>query len=421
MSMLQKIFYFLSPYTDKRERRVALYFSKLSERSSTVKTRNNLLELMQSNIAVINLWTEHKYKGYRYLRKSHRKELYDMLDVIAAEFELFRNDCHYTESYISNTVNIGPNGNIEQSRAALLIAIAEYLSPKNGVYEYRASSSFGRLLRDPKTEKLVGDCNQIVTLYIYLYSRYFSVQDLQVRLLPGHVALYYSGVDIEATNGTFTHYDNTEGAKLMPIEEIVSINLLDITDSYLETHEVVPEDFLQSARFAFVLSHDRSIVTRNLEAAYAIIVKSLMIRHNFSRALTFAKQSRDLELRAVVGNNAAIYYMQQSDYAKARKFAEYSINKKALISDSYHSEGAHLYNKGYYNQAIQSFKLCNDQDSVRKCYSALFFAEQAALPKQLTTGVIKAHSKTIKRMHLYAKKSGNKELIHHIDSLNKYL
>lgn len=421
MGLLQKLYYWLGPYVDSRERQVGRYFSKLSEHGSATQARTKLLELMQSNVAVINLWTEYKYKGYKYLRKSHRRGLYANLDIITVEFETFRASHTCSPEYVVKQLRVAPGARVKQDRIALLIAIMEYLTPGKGVYEYRSSSSFGRLLRDPNNGVLVGDCNQIVTLYIYLYSRYFPVQDLQVRLLPAHIALHYGGVDIEATNGTFADYTRTKDAVLMPIEEIVSVNLLDITDSYLDTHEVSPEDFLQAARFAYVLSHDRDIVTRNLEAAYVTITNALMKKHNFSRALKFAKQSRGLELRAVVGNNGAIYSIKRHQFAAARRFATYAVNKAALIRDSYHAEGVHHYKDGQYQQAIQAFKNCDDQSSINKCYNALFFAEQSTLPKQLTSENIRGHAKTLKLMHSYAKKSGNKELIQHVDRLNKYL
>ncbi|MCA9340158.1 MAG: hypothetical protein KDA17_04560, partial [Candidatus Saccharibacteria bacterium] len=139
---------------------------------------------MQDNIAVINLWTEYRYKGYVYLKKSERKRLYKNLESIAKDFEAFktthRADDEQTRKKIADISIAQP----EITRVVLLATIMEYLSPRRGVYQYRASSSFGRLLRDPATETLIGDCNQIVTLYIYLYSRYFAVSDLKLRLLP---------------------------------------------------------------------------------------------------------------------------------------------------------------------------------------------------------------------------------------------
>ena len=60
------------------------------------------------------------------------------------------------------------------------------------------SSTFGKLLRNPNRESLIGDCNQIVTLYIALFALKFDVQLLQLKTYPGHVALHFDGIDVEA-------------------------------------------------------------------------------------------------------------------------------------------------------------------------------------------------------------------------------
>lgn len=422
MGILSSIYYFFRPYTDAHERRVARFFDGLSEHHSRIRTSADLDKLIQENLAVINLWTEYRYKGYRYLSKSKRRELYTNLDRIVEEFERFyRAYQPSAEAIIAHVRTVVPGAQIHTNQTKLLQAIMDYLSPSHGRYEYRASSSFGRLLRDPAREVMVGDCNQIVTLYIYLYSRYFDVADLRVRTLPGHVALHYGGVDIEATNGTWANYASSPDTVLMPIGEIVSINLLDTTDSYLETHEVSAEDFLQSARFAYLLSHERDIVTRNLDAAYARLINTFMARDNYDAALKFARQSRDVTLLSVVGHNGAVYAIQHDDFKCARKFAEYAVKRAELVRDSYRAEGVYHYDAHRYHDAIKSFERYGDKDLVRKCYEALFFAEQNNLPQNLTGETIKQHTRTIKRMRDYAKRSGNRELEKHADSLRKYL
>ena len=406
MGLFTRLYYIVKPYTDARERQVALFFGGLTERSSLASTRARLLELLQQNIAVINLWSEYKYKGYTYLTKRERKKLYTNLARITSEFDRF------WESYDS------PEGD---ERRKLLSAIMEYCSGPHGVYQYRASSSFGRLLVNPAEGPLVGDCNQIVTLYIYLYSRYFAVTDLRLRLLPGHVALHYNGDDIEATNGTIAHYDHEKNNVLMPIEEIVSINLLDTTDEYLATHPIAPKDFLQSARFASVLSHDRDIVNRNLDAAYITITKQLMDSHNYTQALAFAKQSRDVELLAVVGHNGALYFMDRHQFTTARQYASHALKRADLIHDSYEAEGAYYYNRKKFSEALKAFETAGNRQAVAKCYEGLFFAVQDTLPKQLTSENVRNYRKQIARMRDYAKRSGNKELVAHVDRLRQYL
>lgn len=404
MGLIQKLYYFFAPYADARERAVGNFFAGLTEHSPLPSARARLHELLQADAAVINLWTEYRYKGYSYLKKAKRRELYVNLRLIAADFDQF---ARATDG--------------ELTRLRVLELLTEYLAPQRGIYQYRESSSFGRLLRDPASEVLIGDCNQIVTLYIYLYSRYHDVRDLKVRLLPGHVALHFNGTDIEATNGTFVHYGDRDGAALQPIEEIVSLNLLDVTDENFAQHEVAPEDFLQASRFAFILSHERDIVTRNLAAAYGKLIQALMARNNFATALKFAKQSKDMELLSVVGHNGTVHYMQRNEFAAARRFASHAIERVRLTKESYRAEGAYHYDAGRYHDAAKAFEHYGDQALVRQCYEALFAGEQAKLGDGLTSESIKQYAPVVKRMHSYAKKSGNKELQRYADSLKKYL
>lgn len=421
MSSLKKLRFAFSSYTDEQELRVGRFFDGLREQASRIEVRLQLMKLLQGNIAVINLWTEYRYKGYVYLKKSERKKLYDNLQLIAEDFEQYRASIDLPESLVREAVGKHVDARPEIQRTMLLFAIMKYLSPQRGLYEYRMSSSFGRLLRDPTSETLVGDCNQIVTLYIYLYSRHFDINDLKIRLLPEHVALHFQGVDIEATTGTFANYRDNKGSSLQPIEEIVSVNLLDATDEHFAQKEVNPKDFLQAARFASILSHDRDIVTRNLEAAYGKLVNVAMRRDDYDQALKMAQQSQDMQMISVVANNGALYFMKQHEFAKSRKFAEYALKRTDLIRDSYHAEAVYYYNKHRYLDAAKAFERVGDTVRVANCYEALFFEEQSKLGKNLTTADIKNHKSTVSNMHSYAKKSGNKKLIEYADSLKKYL
>lgn len=422
MVLLQKLINFLSSYASNEERVVSNFFNNLTEHSVLPSTRARLLELLQENIAVINLWTEYRYKGYVYLKKQKRRELYTNLERIAVDFDMFYEQSKVKGDAAAEAIRIvAPDAPITKEKATLIYAIMNYFAPERGVYEYRASSSFGLLLQDPASSMLVGDCNQIVTLYIYMYSRYFDIRDLQVRLLPEHVALHYNGVDIEATNATFQNYSNTSGAQLQPIEEIVSINLLDTTDSHFAKHDIRAEDFLQAARFAYILSHDRTIVTHNLDAAYGKLINSLMNNNNYGKALQFAKQSKDMELLGIVGHNGTLYHMGKNEFAAARRFAEYAIKRSELVRDSYHAEGLYHYKAHRYHEAIRSFEKYGDAKLVQSCYEALFIAEQDKLGGSLTTESIKHHAQTIKHMKTYAKKSGNTKMINYANDLMKHL
>lgn len=423
MGLLSSVFYSFMPYTDARERAVGLFFKGLTEHTSQSRTRAKLGELLQRNIAVINLWTEYRYKGYKYLHKSQRKKLYANLQLIEADFDRFyANNTRSAEAVMSHIHKLAPHAAVDPKKAIHLQILMDYFSPERGTYEYRKSSSFGRLLRDPSKEKLIGDCNQIVTLYIYLYSRHHDVHDLQIRVLPGHVALHYGGIDIEATDGTFAHYHEKEGSgKVLPVEEIASINLLDMTDSYLSTHEVAARDFLQASRFAFILSHDRNLATHNLSAAYSKLTNSLMERNHYKQALKFAIASRDKTLLGVVGHNGAVFEIKRHNYAAARRFAQHASKQNELIRNSWHSEGIYHYQAHRYHHAIKAFEHIGDQQLIRKCYEGLFFEEQEKLGSNLTSQSIKKYAGIIKRMRTYAKKSGNKKLVGHADALHDWL
>lgn len=422
MSLIDRTYFFLTPYTDAQEQAVGRFFKSLTEHGSQSQTRARLAYLLQRNIAVINLWTEYRYKGYKYLNKLQRKQLYANLQLIAEDFDDFcARSSRPAEIVLSHIGSLVPQATVDPKKAVTLQALMDYFSPARGVYEYRSSSSFGRLLRNPTHEKLIGDCNQIVTLYMYLYSRYYSVNDLQVRLLPEHVALHYGGIDIETTNGTFADYGKQQGSALMPAEEIVSINLLDTTDSYLSTHKVAAQDLLQASRFAFILSRSREIVTQNLNAAYARLVSSYMEHNHYNQALEFAKASGDKALLGAVGHNGAMYEIKRQNYVAARRFAKHAPKPDQLIRDSWYSEGIYYYQAHRYHDAVRAFKQINDQQLVRQCYEGLFFEEQAKLGSNPTKESIRKHAGTIKRMHAYAKRSGNKRLIDYANSLNKHL
>lgn len=448
MKLIQKIIRFFSPYAIPEEKVVAKFFAKINENSSPVAVRNQLLPLIQKNIAVINLWTEFEYKGYKYLNKKTRRELYENLAKIAADFDEFHfQNCggavakfkensrenlvgNFGEKILRNSDQRNPEMTREispemrakmQNPENILRSLTEYFSPKNGRYVYRNSSSFGRLLRDPAQEKLVGDCNQIVTLYIYIFSRYAAIENLRVRILPQHVALFFAGKDIEATNGTFVNYENREGAELMPIEEIVSINLLDVTDEYFAAHEISPEVMLQAARFAYILSHNRDVATKNLKISYRNLVIDLMRRNDFRRALKFAQDSGDAEMLATVGHNGAIFYISAHDFARARNFAEFALKRDELVKNSYQAEGAWNYNSRNFAAAIRAYERAGDQKMVQNCYAQLFFTEQEKLPHQFTRDEIRGFAGTIKNMQRYANLSGRAELMAHAEKLAKYL
>lgn len=424
MAFFRAIYYFFSRYTDPAERRVGKFFGRVSEQTSPHQLEKSLVSLLQQDTAVINLWTEYRYKGYNYLTKKKRTELYQNLAAIHDDFTAFAQT--QTVDIKHEIAIIGELG-VDTSKLRLypdqlqyIVLIQRYLAPRRGLYTYRASSSFGRLLRNPTREKIEGDCNQIVTLYLALYAQKYQVSDLKLTLYPGHVALHFEGVDIETTNGTFQRYQK-EGQRIAPVHEIVSVNLLDTSDTNFEKTTIHPEVFLESARLAYVVSSNRQLVKKNLEIAYRNTVSHLMKSAQYKKAFDYAKQSKDQELIAISSYNGALHHMRKHEFRQARDFAAYSLKKTELMHMIDHNEAAWLYNAKRYQEAIKVFERLGERQWVVNCYRALYHQEQQALANIKTVADIKAQAGTIRNMERYAKASGDSQLIQHVQSLVKHL
>ena len=424
MNFFQKVYYSFSRYTDPTERQVGIFFRRVNERDAPHKLETSLIKLLQQGIAVINLWTEHRYKGYEYLTKRTRRELYQNLAAIQQDFVQFEREQKIdTRVLFDRIARKGVDTAMLRTRKeqlAYIAAIMQYLSPKRGRYIYRASSSFGRLLRDPSKEVLEGDCNQIVTLYIALFATRYDVTDLKLTLYPGHVALHFHGVDIETTSGTFAKYQK-EGQYTAPVHEIVSVNLLDTTDTNFTKGSVSPEVFLEAARLAYVVSSHRQLVKKNLEIAYHNAVNHCMRSQQYTQALTYARQSKSYELIEAAARGGAVHAMKQHDFSGARKFANYVQQKHELLRTIDHNEAVHLYNTEQYSSAVKLFQRIGQRDMAKRCYRALYVQEQGKLGGVRTVADIKAHAGIIRTMERYAKQAGDADLLKHVQSLVKHL
>lgn len=422
--MFHAIYYFFSRYVNPAERRVGRFFGRLHEGQGIGSVQRSLQMLVQRDVAVINLWTEYRYKGYRYLTKRMRKKLYANLSAVQADFEAF---AATQQVDVADVITAIKHLGIDTAKLrtlpgqlARLYLIMQYLSPDQGRYIYRASSSFGRLLRDPTREILEGDCNQIVTLYLALFAQKFDIGDLQLTLLPGHVALHLCGVDIEATTGTFAHY-NGKDHRRASIYEIVSINLLDTSDTHFAKTLVHPETFLEAARLAYLVSSDRALVEKNLDITYRNTVRSLLERHRYTPALAYALQSKQYELIEISSYNGATYAANEGHFHEARTFAGRSSRKQELLKMIDGREAAHLYDAKRYHEALKLYERIGAADAAKHCYRGLYIQEQAKLGAIKTSEDLKGKVSTVRTMERYARASGDTQLIEHARSLVKYL
>ena len=165
------------------------------------------------------------------------------------------------------------------SKREYLERVAEFWH--NGRYRYIKTASFWRLFG----AEMEGDCNQVVTLYVYLYSLRFDVEDLRIRILPGHVCLHFDGVDLEATNGEFVKYEDGE---VLPITELISTNLLDVSDFRERSGFVSPRVMLKSAQLAYKISSNKGLVSKNLDIIYRNLVFTALKSQDFKAAGFYA-------------------------------------------------------------------------------------------------------------------------------------
>lgn len=344
MKFLKWLFGLFSPYVNSFERKVDKFFSKIKSTDNIANIREKLLELMQENLIVVNVWLEKKFKGYMYLDKKTRREMYSNVGKMKEKFEEFQGSINIEQARIREILNSAglefPNG--DEQKIEYLAKIMAFLTPGK-YYEYIKTSSFGKLLKDPNIEKFQGDCNQIVTLYIYFYSLKFPLNDLKIKLLPEHVCLHFRGIDIEATNGQFAKY--TEYEEILPVTEIISTNLLDLNDFREDVQIISDNVMLKSAQLAYATSSLKSLVAKNLDVAYKNIGVSALNVNDFKTAIFYLSKVSDArDVLKTAYHNAAVYYLNNKDFQNASFYAS-KDGDPTLIDAVKKEEASYKYNQ----------------------------------------------------------------------------
>ncbi|PJC36919.1 hypothetical protein CO046_03080 [Candidatus Peregrinibacteria bacterium CG_4_9_14_0_2_um_filter_53_11] len=294
-TLLWELYALFTPYVSPFERRVDRFFLWVNSSRSRGEVERRMRELMSEDMITFSVWVEKRFKNYHYLTKRHRRQMYRNAEAIKVQFKAFAQSQLVSgkaleEELARARVAVAPTRLPELQH---LVSIMRYLDPRSR-FRYEESRSFGKLLADPNSARLVGDCNQIVTLYAALFSLKFPLRELQIKLLPKHVCLHLDGVDIEATNATFQNY--TEYEYIAPLTEIVATNLLDVNDPDELVMSVEPEVFVKGAQLAFALSQKREVVEHNIRVAYHNLALAALKSRNFTRAYFYADKIRDPKL-----------------------------------------------------------------------------------------------------------------------------
>ena len=402
MKFLKWLFGLFSPYVDPFERKVDKFFRNIKSTSASHEVKKGLLALMQENLIVTNVWMERKYKGYRYLDKSTRRKMYQDVKAMVAGLEM--------EPVVSEAVLVEMMGEqplpAYKERLLYLVRIMNFLRPGK-YYHYIKTASFGKLLRDPTKEKLEGDCNQIVTLYIYLYSLKYDLADLEIKLLPEHVCLHFKNIDIEATNATFAHY--TEESEVLPVTEIISTNLLDLADFREDLQSLSPREVVKSSQLAYSISSLKPLVAKNLNIAYLNLALAALKGNDFETAIFYYSKTDDREALKNVYHHAAVYYMNANNFSKARYFAGQSGDNE-LNRAVKHNEGIYYYKNGSIDKALGVFKGLGDNEMVRACYAKQYndFVKQVSAVRTLDD--VKRHKSVYQKMLTLAQAMGDENL-----------
>lgn len=388
---------FLSVYENKIEKRIDKLLGKVKLGSKSMGLRNKIEDMFLDFPVEMTVWLEYKYKGYKFLKKGRRRDLYEVMLEIEEDFLDWFGKREFLPEKVEVLVPERLNNLVEKQDVWKLVMIGEFLK---GRYKYRESSAFWKLFPSNYGEegvKLIGDCNQIVTFYIWLYGLIGENDILDIRVLPNHVCLHLHGLDYEATNGTFKDYG--EKGYVVGCENIVAINLLDIHDpvekrwntsevnlakmqavaSLFEVEEELVETNLRityvnlgvfymnagkwkSARKFFRLAED----DKRLEMAYVNEAVELAERKKFKKALRVARKGGLDELEDRIRKNYCIRLAEVKDWKRAMVEAR-KLGDKELIKYVYGKEFEYLYTK------VDDVKTVKGARKFKSAYKRLLF------------------------------------------------
>ncbi len=414
--MIRPVWNPFSGYADRLEKRID-YLLKRAAFLGVFEAQRKVLELMQENLVILNLWLEAKFKGYKYLNKSTRRRMYRNAERTGELFLRFAATLKVDQSAIEKNLQaLGlsrPSALPDQEKLLFLTAIMLFLKPGAGRFTYLEGSSFGKLLSDTERgERMVGDCNQIVTFYCYLYALKFDLKDLQIKILPQHVCLHFKGIDIEATAGAFANYHKFSG--ILPIVELISTNLLDVSDFRDKQIRVSPRDFLKAAYLAGHLSSDRDLTNNNLKAAYHNVAVDALKDNDFETAIFFLEKSgltseEERRFLADIFHNAVVYHVKLKNFQKARFYASKSTETD-LTNYIDEAEGYDLFQKGSLSRARELFQKTGNQQMIKACYGKEYNNIQSRVAGLNNLAVMQSHRSDYQKMLELAQKMDDQAL-----------
>lgn len=385
MKFLKWLLLLFTPYVNFFEWKVNRFFKGIKSTDNFVNVRKKLLLLMQQNLIVVNVWMEREFKGYKYLKKRVRRKMYRDVEELIGSFDAFvlQSPVNLKKLNAMLAQKSFSYSKTDDAKIAYLLQIMQFLKP-GFHYKYIRTASFGKLLRNPDEQKLEGDCNQVVTLYAYFYSLKFLLEDLQIKLLPGHVCLHFRGIDIEATAGVFEKY--ADCTSILPITELISTNLLDLSDYREEVQSISPRVMVKSAQLAYAISSLKSLVEQNLKAAYQNLALASLHGNDFETAIFYFDKAQDFKNLKIASHNAAVFYLKKGNYNKAKYYAN-KIGDRDFLAEVEKSEFAKEYND--LAKKVSAIKTIEEAKKNKAVFQKMLFLAQKLGDSQLADDVEK--------------------------------
>jgi len=375
LKIIKDIYWFFSPFVSPEEKQI---YKVVHSKTPQLEIRS----LMQKNVFKLCVYLEYFSKGYKRLNKSYRGQLYRSIEFLRVDFLKFLSDNQYDKT----------------DKRLFFELLKKFLHDSNR-YEYQESTFLGGMLNP---NKLVGDCNQIVTLYVYLWSLLFDVSELKIKLPSNHIVLSYNDIDIEATNGSFTK--NYSKLPSLDIVELITVNLLDVNDFREKVSQVKPKDTLKISELAFAISSNSEIVRKNLKIAQDNLGLLYLKQNKFKLAIAMFVLSENSKMVDNARNLAVEFFVSKSKYRKALKFA--SKNSKLIkfvrsnwvvkLVEKYKFSKAHKVSNG--NTELIKFVRQSEYKWILEC-----------LPTNLDERTILKKQNKIKRAYKLATELGDKE------------
>ncbi len=397
---------FLSVYENKIEKRVDKVLSKVKLGKSNSRYRERLVDLFFEFPFETAIWLEYKYKGYRFLKKSKRRKMYEVAELIEEDFLEWMEKHPYDAEKVEMTVPERLVNEKEEQDVWKLMMIGEF---SKGRYKYRESSAFWKLFPARYGEegmKMIGDCNQIVTFYVGMFAIVGDVEDLEIRVLPNHVCLHIHGLDYEATNGTFKDYKDK--GYLVDCENILAINLLDITDPSEKKWDVSEVNTAKMQAVAAMFEVEAEIVEKNLIVTYKNMGIFYMNSRKWDQARKHFRLAQAEDLERMAYHNEVVWLLGLKKYKKAIRVAhkggleeiEEQVRREYIVD---------LAKKRNWKKGMAEARKLGDKELIKYVYGKEFEYLYAKVDDVDTVKGARKYKSTYKRLLFLAKKLGDKK------------